>query len=536
VPEQTCDRTTPSELVIHPNPRPPVTDPTLGIDVTPAPAPAPEAQHRLVTVGDSLTHGFMSGAIVRTDLSWPAIVAYELGLSAQQFRFPTYEWPAGPGGLPLDLERFARQFERRYGARLDFWEVIGAGLWAQSYLDGIEDYWERGPGAVTPSTGDPFHNMGVYGWDPLDAAVLTADLVSRRIRTPQDDAFAQLVQDANDRAALVVLQRARSGRRARTVLQAAASMSRAGQGVETLVVALGSNNALGSVVRLEPCWTPSGYGDLTPRQRLVAKGAATVWRPEHFAADWALLVEQVRQVKAQHVVVATVPAVTIAPIARGVGGKISPQSRYFPFYSRPWITDADFDPARDPHLTADEARAVDSAIDAYNEVIIDSVAQARRDGLDWLLFDMGALLDRLASRRYLESPWARPDWWTPYELPTALQGLDPVPTTHFFRAGPQGRTAGGLFSLDGVHPTTIGYGILAQEVIRVMEAAGVGFQHRDGTPRPGAVDVDWARLVRADTLISDPPAAVSPTLSLLGWLDQRIDWVRRILPFAAAPF
>ena len=67
--------------------------------------------HRLVTVGDSLTHGFMSAAIHRTDLSWPAITAFELGLSAEQFTFPTYEWPTGPGGLPLDLERLARSFD-----------------------------------------------------------------------------------------------------------------------------------------------------------------------------------------------------------------------------------------------------------------------------------------------------------------------------------------------------------------------------------------------------------------------------------------
>jgi hypothetical protein len=88
------------------------------------------------------------------------------------------------------------------------------------------------------------------------------------------------------------------------------------------------------------------------------------------------------------------------PIARGVGGKVSPRSRYFPYYTRPWISDADFDPDRDPHLTEDEARAIDSAIDAYNQTIIDSVASARAEGLDWYLFDMGGLLDRLATRRY----------------------------------------------------------------------------------------------------------------------------------------
>ena len=84
-------------------------------------------------------------------------------------------------------------------------------------------------------------------------------------------------------------------------------------------------------------------------------------------------------------------------------------------------------------------RAIDSAIDSYNETIIASVKAARRDGLDWYLFDMGAVLDRLATRRYIDSPWARPAWWTPYELPAALRRLDPVPTTRFFRV--RARTA-----------------------------------------------------------------------------------------------
>jgi hypothetical protein len=527
--DQVCDRSTPAEVEIHLQPREPVTDPTLGMAVPGSAAQA--AVHRLVTVGDSLTHGFMSAAIYRTDLSWPALVAYEMGLGADQFRFPTYEWPTGPGGLPLDLERLARAFEDRYGANLDFWEIVSAGLWVQDYLDDIEDYWERGPGSATPPTGEPFHNMAVYGWDVLDAVLLDAGILSKRIVAPRDDPFAQIVQNDNDRAGLVVLQRAREGRAARTVLDAAATMAAAPQGIETLVVALGANNALGSVLSLKPCWSTPDYLEMTPAQRLAAKGAFTVWRPAHFAADWALLVDKIRAVNAQHVIVATVPAVTIAPIARGVGGKVSPQSRYFPYYTRPWISDADFDPDRDPHLTEDEARAIDSAIDAYNQTIIDSVAAARTEGLDWYLFDMGGLLDRLATRRYINSPWARPAWWTPYELPPQLQALDPIPNTRFFRSGPTGRTDGGLFSLDGVHPTTIGYGLLAQEVIKVMELAGVNFTHRDGAPRPGPITLDWDRVLAADTLITDPPAAISPTLSLLGWLDERIDWVRRILPF-----
>jgi hypothetical protein len=532
--ERQCLRDTPDDVEIHTEPRRPVTDPTLGVDV-PARDPRP-AEHRLVAIGDSLTHGFMSGAIYRTDLSWPAIVAYEMGLRGDEFRFPTYEWPTGPGGLPLDLERLARAFESRFGDRLDWWEVVRAGLWARSYMDGIEDYWERGDGAATPPTGAPFHNMAVYGWDVLDPQLLTAKTVADRIGTPKDDLVAQVVENNADRAGLVVLQRARAGQRPRTVLEAAAAMARtAGQGIETLLVVLGANNALGSVVGLGPCWTSDEYPDLAPEERLAVKGAFNVWRPAHFAADWELLVQKLRGIDAQHVIVATVPAVTIAPIARGVAGKVRPQSRYFPYYTRPWIADADFDPGRDPHMTEDEARAIDSAIDDFNATIITSVETARRDGLDWYLFDLAGLLDSLAVKRYIESPWARPAWWEPYELPARLDELDPVPNTRFFRSGPQGRVDGGLFSLDGVHPTTIGYGLVAQEVIAVMRVAGVQFSDRGGRPRTDPVEVDFDRLVRADTLISDPPRAVSPTLALLGWLDERLDWTRRVLPFVPDP-
>jgi hypothetical protein len=220
-------------------------------------------------------------------------------------------------------------------------------------------------------------------------------------------------------------------------------------------------------------------------------------------------------------------------VTRGVGAKVRPGSRYFPYYTRPWITDEDFDPRRDPHLTEDQARAIDSAIDAYNAAIIDSVRTARTDGLDWRLFDLGGLLDSLATRRYVTDPDARPPWWEPYVLPPELLALDPVPTTRFFHSGPQGRTDGGLFALDGVHPTTIGYGIIAQEVIRIMDAAGVTFTGpgTGGTARPSPVTVDFARLVAADTLISDPPTSVMSTLDLVGWLDQVLDWVHRILPF-----
>ena len=318
------------------------------------------------------------------------------------------------------------------------------------------------------------------------------------------------------------------------MLEAAADMSRSTEGVETLVVMLGSNNALGSVVKLAPAWTPADYTGMPPEQRLVAKKDFNVWRPTAFDADWELLVERLRKIDAQHVLVATVPSVTIAPIARGTDNKIRPDSRYFPYYTRPWVTDDDFDPKRDPHITSDEARAIDSAIDAYNGTIIASVAAARRDGLDWYLFDMGAVLNRLATRRYINSPWARPSWWTPYQLPPPLLALDPVPNTRFFRAGPEGRTDGGLFSSTASTPPPSPTASSHRRSSRSWSW--------QGSPLPAVTD----SLVKGPSSStstgccwpirsSGPPASVTNTLSLLGRLDMHLDWVQRLLPFAPNP-
>jgi hypothetical protein len=81
-----------------------------------------------------------------------------------------------------------------------------------------------------------------------------------------------------------------------------------------------------------------------------------------------------------------------------------------------------------------------------------------------------------------------------------------------------------------VHPTTVGYGVLAQAVVDVMRLAGVAFRHPDGTVRADPVQVDWARLLRRDTLVRTPPQLVDPTLALLGWADEAVDWLRRALP------
>lgn len=281
---------------------------------------------------------------------------------------------------------------------------------------------------------------------------------------------------------------------------------------------------MSTVTQLRVSWSDAGFED--PH----AKSQFTVWRPSHFIQEFDRVAQQVDSIKARHVIWATVPHVTIAPIARGVGTKVRPGSRYFPYYTRPWISDRDFDVDRDPHITEQQARAIDSAVDAYNEHIEHIVRTARADGKDWYLWETCGLLDRLASRRYIEDPAARPPWWSRYELPAELRMLEPIPDSRFIMADDAGRTQGGLFSLDGVHPSTIGYGILAQELIKVMELAGVEFVRADqSTARARPVQINFGRLLKRDTLVSDPPSWIRPGLATLSWLDEVTDVFSRLL-------
>src|SRR4051794_3163904 len=166
----------------------PAFDPTLGKEVERPRSGTPK--HRLVAIGNSLTHGFQSGAIYNTDLSYPAIIAHELGWTG--YRYPKY---AGRGGLPLNLELILRDLEQQYGPDLNAWETPLALFRVRDLMDGIEDYWERGPGAAPPpNTRELMHALAVYGWDLRDALDRTAAICASRITAPVDDPINQWIE------------------------------------------------------------------------------------------------------------------------------------------------------------------------------------------------------------------------------------------------------------------------------------------------------------------------------------------------------
>jgi len=491
LPPEYLDPNTPADVVVSDRRRQPFTDPTLGIAV--GPAAGPEPAHALVTVGDSLTHGMISGAVHQTELSWPALVARSLGVP---FEVPGYGGPLG--GLPFNIEGLLRALEDRYGTHINPLEALGLPVALHSLADENEDWWERGPGSAPPRTDVRYENVGIYGWDLRDCLSYTAGRATTRLAAnpSHDDLLGAIPSNDTDIAARSVL--APFGMAAAQV-SAAAWHGRNG-GIGTLVVVLGSNNALRTVVDKKVCWSDSGFDDLD------RKGRFNVWRPSHFAVEFGRLVTALEQIDARRVVLATVPHVTIAPIAKGVnpqdhGQKWRPGSRYFPYYTDFWIEEADFRPDKHRHLTHQQARAIDSAIDQYNDTIAGVVADARRDGRPWFLLDLCGILDGLAARRFRQDDEAaaRNDWQA-YELPAPIADL----TTRFFRSDASGkRTQGGLFGLDGVHPTTCGYGVIAAEVLAILTADGL-------TAKP----LDFAELRRQDTLNDRPPRLLDQVFDL----------------------
>ncbi|MBE8516906.1 hypothetical protein ILP97_05140 [Amycolatopsis sp. H6(2020)] len=238
-------------------------DPTLGEKVMPRWKSKHKPTHRLVTIGDSLTHGFQSGSVFHTDISYPAIIAYELGWLGQ-FRYPTYD---GFGGLPLNIELLLRELERSSGRTMDWWDVPLALYRSRQFMDQVEDYWERGPGSSDPSLTAINHNLSVYGWDLRDALEVNAASCRTNLKQPKDDWLKQAVENSSERAALRVYP-ATDANANMTLFDAAAALGNetngGDAGIETLVVFLGANNALGSVVSLNVAWSDTGYDRLPP--------------------------------------------------------------------------------------------------------------------------------------------------------------------------------------------------------------------------------------------------------------------------------
>ncbi|HYE63661.1 MAG TPA: hypothetical protein VD997_16845 [Phycisphaerales bacterium] len=501
----------------------------------------------LVAVGDSLTQGFQSGAISRADWSYPAMMARALGLSVggpeADFRVPDF---SGEGGLPVNLERLFRRLGESYGTHINIGEYTAALGTIGRMLGGVEDYWERGAGAGESATGPLHHNLAVWGFELGDCDTLTEALCRRSMPPARDQLWVQnqIPEMAMYRTARRVLNPMLAFRYEELTQLGAVERLIDEQGpVGTLLLALGSNNVLGTCTSLEVRWSQSA-----DFRKLAHQRTCNIWEVEHFKVLLERVAARITGMQRAggigQVIIGTVPHVTIAPVARG----ISPYARsefgkahrvpervrgYYEYYTHFWVWDDDFceDPHAYPHLTREDAETIDRTIDGYNTLIRETAA---RHG--WGIVDFCRVLDGLAFRRN--------DGVPSYRFPEAMVGAlrrNPKTAWRVFADDVDGRQRvlldtryinvksampdepdfrkmqekhrGGLFSLDGIHPTTVCYGIMAHEALLTMRSLGV----------PGAdpARLDWDAIIANDTLLMDLPKVVENLQNILGFLASR---------------
>jgi hypothetical protein len=61
---------------------------------------------------------------------------------------------------------------------------------------------------------------------------------------------------------------------------------------------------------------------------------------------------------------------------------------------------------------------------------------------------------------------------------------------------------------------------MAQELIAIMQLAGVEFYDSNGNLRQGKIEIDFQQLIDLDTLISNPPKSFENYFKTIGWIDK----------------
>ena len=445
---------------------------------------------RLVAIGDSITQGFRSLAISDVDLSVPAMLASSLGLDDRSFRVPDF---SGSGGLPFNLEWMADKLENELGSDIRRLEWVRAVFRVVHMLDDVEDYWERGKGSK-PIADVLFHNLAVWGFEVGDAYGITPAICREKMGKPKDN-WLQPPSEPRLRTAHRVLNPAQlESRDGDTQLEIAKRIKERDGEIGHLIIALGANNALGTIVELDI--RPTGNEAPGP------SSGFTLWTPEAFREEFDTVKRRVADIGPANVCVATVPHITIPPITRGImenRGELPEGEKYFDYYTRFWIEDAKFDPDRDPNLTKKQAKTIDDTIDDYNSIIRDC---ANSEG--WGIVDICQLLDDIAYRRN-RGNFKR-------ALPPPIADL----STQYFEIHPNGKIKqGGLFGLDGVHPTTAGYGLIAQAYVDAMKQV-----------EPNICDIDFTELRQLDSLVSSPPLVLNDVYGMVRMLERKFHFSR----------
>ncbi len=446
----------------------------------------------------------MSGAAANTEQSYSTLLAQKLGLFPGDYSFPNV-WEHG--GLPINIEDLLRALNKRYGSNIQGFEWLTVLNTANSVLDVVENYYERGGGRETvkaPGGISSYHNVSVRGFDVADAWNMTAALSLQNIRKENrsssgGDSFLGMSNASLYRTAQKVLNPGLASQfdNFSQLNWLEYHVTQLG-GVENLCLWLGANNALGTILKLEIQQTP---GDGSPaemghNERIASKW--NLWHPNDFEVEYKMLLDRVDATMRQNadpnwkVFIGTVPQVSIAPFLKGMGPTTNINGDlYFKYYTY-FPFSEDFAYKNDQHLTINQVLHIDHCVEAYNTFIKSEVNRLNLTyGQDkhYYIVDMAQALHDMA--------WKRNNGMPTYPFPDFFEFVYPRIDTKYYHVSSNGTIKqGGIFSLDGVHPSAIGQGLIAHEFINQMQAAGVAIQPFTNT--------EWADIFASDTLYSRP--------------------------------
>lgn len=452
-----------------------------------------------------MSQGFKNGGIYRTDISFPALLNRAMG----DFPFEVPSFTA-QGGIPVNMEVLIRGLQEEFGDEITLRNSIQTATEIYSTLKRIKSYWEGHIKSLKVDRNRPYHNQGIWGFSISDTWLIDEQYCREYLQThkPRYSVFNVLPDNAMYMTARMVLNPPFTDKRKNNSMVDNVLEHAEDGGIENLIICVGHNNIVGAVTRLEMIF--SEESDLN---KPYAERKCTIYRPEHFEKELRQLYSKFKGANIGNVFVPTIPYVTIPPAIRGVNeNRAENNNHYFDYYARFWIWDEDFDPHKHPHLTKKDAILLDQIVDQYNEII-----RNLADEFGFITVPVHRYV-RVAARRRLGWDSVRP---FPPEFVEALKRNEktahlvdknnqPLISTDYIRVDDkEGKLMkGGIFSLDGLHPTTIGYGLIANMYKMSMEKHGVHFD------RP----MDWDFIIASETLVTDPPKLLYNLRLLLRYL------------------
>ncbi len=451
---------------------------------------------KLFTIGDSISQGFMSGAAARTDLCYSTLISKNLGIN--EYKFPKWECK----GLPINIEEIFRRLQESYGTEIITLEWFSSMLTTiPKYLNEVETYYETGVGAEGikyPSGEEFFDNVSVRGFNVSDSWLIKPNYCIKKIAENESTNGNYSVVDKSFlRTALKVLNPQLLAEHNDKSQMDWLKFHCNNEGIDTVMIWLGANNALGTILDLNVKFTNGkGKETITESDSLDFN----LWHPADFLEDYKILLNKVDDAidnglnKETKVFIGTVPLITIAPLAKGVGDTISVKNgketliyskyyTYFPF-------DEEYAFKNGVNLSFTQVIHIENCIRQYNKDIVNLVKEHNlKNPNRYHIVDLCDVLNQLAFKRNGSSP--------KYKFPEYFDFKYPIPNTKFYHADVDGTLKqGGIFSLDGVHPTAIAHGIIAHEILKTMKEAGIeNASHKK---------LDWDAIFESDDLYKDP--------------------------------